>query len=172
MRALQAAFSTPGTAPPQTFNMSTPIQPSQQPQPTAEAPGLNVFAGCGQPEQPAACGGRPLGLYPEKLPHPAQPGMIPTVIQPQGLLAPPNHVSPAPQVPGISESSNAPGCQAAASPFDENAGPQTPNVRPSGPYGHQPGLIRSRWELQHLRPRIALRSCAACARALGAIVQG
>ena len=36
MRALQAAFTTPRTAPPQTFNMSTPIQPSQQPQPTAK----------------------------------------------------------------------------------------------------------------------------------------
>ena len=79
MRALQAAFTTPGTAPPQTFNMSTPIQPTQQQQqPTVGAPGLNAFAGCGQPEQPAACGGRPLGQYPENLPQPEQPGMDPT----------------------------------------------------------------------------------------------
>ena len=35
MRALQAAFTTPGTAPPQTFNMSTLAHPPQQPQPTA-----------------------------------------------------------------------------------------------------------------------------------------
>ena len=77
--------------------------------------------------------------------------MIPKVIQPQGLLtrndasppiAQPNHVSPAPKVPGIPESCTAPGgpgCATASSPFDENAVPRTPNVRPSGPYGHQPG---------------------------------
>ena len=87
--------------------------------------------------------------YPENLPQPTQPGLIPTVIQPQGLMrhdgsspiAPPT-MSPAPQVPGIPASFNAPGgpgCPAGSSPFDEDAGPQTPNVRPSGPYGHQPG---------------------------------
>ena len=117
MRALQPAFTTPGTAPPQTFNMSTPAKPPQQPQRTAEAPGLNMLAGCGQPEPPAACGGRPLGSYPENLPQPAQPGMIPTVVQPQGLIrhdgsptiAQPDRVSPEPQVPGIPASFNAPG---------------------------------------------------------------
>ena len=120
--------------------MSTPIQPTQQQQqPTVGAPGLNAFAGCGQPEQPAACGGRPLGLYLENLPQPAQPGMDPTTLRPQGLTAAPTHMSPAPQVPGMPESFNAPGCQAASSPFDEDAGPRIPNVPPSRPYGHQPG---------------------------------
>ena len=104
--------------------MSTPILPTQQQQPTVEALGLNVFAGCGQPEQPAACGGRPLGLYPENLPQPALPGMVPTVIQPQGLMAPPNHMSPAAQVPGIPKSFNAPGCQAASSPFEKMLDPR------------------------------------------------
>ena len=147
MRALQAAFTTPGAAPPQTFNMSTPLQMSQQPQPTANAPGLNLFAGGGQREPPAACGGRPLGTYPENLPQPLQQEIIATVIQPQGLLtrndgspsiAQANHESPAPQVPGFPESFTAPGgpgCAAASSPFDEDAVPRTPNVRPSGPYG-------------------------------------
>ena len=32
MRALHAAFTTPGTAPPQAFDMSTPVQHPQQPQ--------------------------------------------------------------------------------------------------------------------------------------------
>ena len=131
MRALQAAFTTPGTAPPQTCNMSTPVQPPQQPQPTAEAAGLNMFASCGQPAPPAACGGRPLGSYPENLPQPAQPGRIPTVVHPQGLTrhdgSPPiaqrDHVNPAPQVPGIPPSFNPPGCAAAASSFDEDAVP-------------------------------------------------
>ena len=84
--------------------------------------------------------------------------MGPTILQPQGLTAAshsgqfvfgqtdpvsggpqaaPTHTSPAPQVPGIPESFQVPGCQAVASPFDEDAGPQTPNVRPTGPYGYQ-----------------------------------
>ena len=74
MQALQAAFATPGTAPRQTLDMSTPVHLPQQPQPTAEASGLNVFSRCGQTEQPAACGGRPLGSYPDNLPQPAYPG--------------------------------------------------------------------------------------------------
>ena len=55
---------------------------------------------------------------------------------------PTDHVSPAPKVAGIPESFTAPGgpgCAAASSPFDEDAVPQTPNVRPSGPYGYQTG---------------------------------
>ena len=65
--------------------------------------------------------------------------MGPTILQPQELTAAPTHTSPAPQVPGNPESFQVPGCQAVSSPFDEDAGPQNPNVRPSGPYGYQQG---------------------------------
>ena len=86
MRALQAVFTTQGMALPQMFNMSMPSHPPQQPQPTAEAPGLNMFSGCSQPEPPAACGGRPLCSYPDNLPRPAQPGIIPTAVHSQAFV--------------------------------------------------------------------------------------